>query len=152
MDETASRARPYALKAGEGWTYRFGIDFTVKSGEVRAGSGAAFCEYASGHGDEPPDHTHMTEDELFYVLEGALTFRCGGQTFDVQAGGFIFLPRGVQHGYTIRGEERVRLIAVTYPVRDGLSGGWGGFVSDIELGQGQLIAKPQPAGREPGIA
>ncbi len=24
--------RPYALKAGEGWTYHNGIDFTVKDG------------------------------------------------------------------------------------------------------------------------
>src|SRR6185369_15855296 len=117
MDQSGSRMRPYALAAGEGWTYRFGIDFTVKAGEVRAGSGAAFCEYSSAAGDEPPDHTHPTEDELFYVLEGALTFRCGGETFAVEAGGFIFLPRGVEHGYTIRGSQRARLIAVTCPIR-----------------------------------
>jgi hypothetical protein len=29
--------RPYALKAGEGWTYHDGIDFTVKAGELGKG-------------------------------------------------------------------------------------------------------------------
>jgi hypothetical protein len=38
MEHTNSRNRPYALKAGEGWTYRFGIDFDVKSCEVQTGS------------------------------------------------------------------------------------------------------------------
>ena len=136
------RSHPYALTAGEGWTYRFGIDFTVKASEVQTGSGVAVLEYVTQQGEEPPDHTHPTEDELFYVLEGALTFRCGGKTFDVEKGGFIFLPRGIEHGYTIRSTEHVRLLVVTAPVRDGASGGWGGFVADMELGQGELIAIP----------
>lgn len=79
MDVPGNRIRPYALKAGEGWTYRFGIDFTVKAGEVQEGSGAAFLEYVTKRGEEPQDHTHQSEDEMFYVLEGAITFRCGGR-------------------------------------------------------------------------
>ncbi len=142
MDQLGNRIHPYALKEGEGWTYRFGINFTVKAGEVQAGSGAAFLEYVTKQGEEPPNHTHATEDEMFYVLEGAVTFRCGGVTFDVETGGFIFLPHGIEHGYTIQREEPVRLIVVTTPVRAGSSGGWGGFVADLESGQGELIAKP----------
>ena len=30
MSELGNQAQPYALKAGEGRTYRFGVDFTVK--------------------------------------------------------------------------------------------------------------------------
>jgi quercetin dioxygenase-like cupin family protein len=142
MTEADRRSRPYALKAGAGWTYRFGIDFTVKSSEVQAGSGAAVVEYRSGHGEEPPDHTHRTEDELFYVLEGALTFHCGGETFALSQGDFIFLPRGIEHGYTIAEGMTVRLLTITSPVRDGQRGGWGGFIADMENGQGELIATP----------
>jgi quercetin dioxygenase-like cupin family protein len=115
IDQPGSRVRPYSLKAGEGWTYRFGIDFMVKAGEAQEGSGAAVLEYVTRQGEEPPDHTHRTEDEMFYVLEGAITFRCGGESFDLEKGGFIFLPRGIQHGYTIRSEDAVRLIVVTAP-------------------------------------
>jgi hypothetical protein len=44
MSQPDTRNRPYALKEGEGWTYRFGIDFTVKAGEVQDGRGAAILE------------------------------------------------------------------------------------------------------------
>ena len=142
MDKSDSRIRPYSLKADEGWTYRFGIDFTVKSGEVQEGSAAAFLEYVTRKGEEPPSHTHETEDEMFYVLEGSITFRCGKETFELEKGGFIFLPHGIEHSYTIHSQDPVRLIVVTSPVREGSSGGWGGFVADMELGQGELTAKP----------
>ncbi len=135
-------SRAYALKQGEGWTYNFGIDFTIKAGEVRVGGGSAFTEYATVRGEEPPDHTHETEDEMFYVLEGAITFHCGGEEFYLETGGFVFLPCGIEHGYTISNDDPVRLIAVTSPARTGASGGWGGFISDMELGQGELVSTP----------
>ena len=142
MDKPDRQIQPYALKAGEGWTYRSGIDFTLKAREVQDGHGAAFLEYVTRKGEEPPNHTHRTEDELFYVLEGAITFQCGDKTFDLEKGGFVFLPAGIRHGYTIRSEGPVRLLVVTAPVRDSASKGWGGFVADMETGQGELIAKP----------
>jgi quercetin dioxygenase-like cupin family protein len=138
--------RPYVLKPGEGWTYRFGIDFTVKASEIQEGRGAAVFEYETRKGEEPPSHTHTTEDEMFYVLEGAITFQCGEETFDLEKGGFIFLPRGIKHGYTIRNEDPVRLLVITSPIRENASGGWGGYVADLETGQGELIAKPKWAG------
>jgi quercetin dioxygenase-like cupin family protein len=142
MDKPERQIQPYALKRGEGWVYRYGIDFTLKAGEVQNGSGASFLEYVTRKGEEPPSHTHRTEDEMFYVLEGTVTFQCGEETFDVEKGGFIFLPAGIRHGYTIRSEDPVRLIVVTTPFREQGNKGWGGFVSDMELGQGELIAKP----------
>lgn len=142
MDKSERQVQPYALKKGEGWVYRFGIDFTVKAGEAQHGNGAAVMEYVTRKGEEPPSHAHSTEDEMFYVLEGSIAFQCGDATFDLEKGGFIFLPRGIEHGYTVRSEEPVRLIVVTAPVREGSSPGWGGFVSDMELGQGELIKKP----------
>ena len=133
---------PYALKSGEGWTYRFGIDFTVKAGDLHPDRGAAFTEYTTRQGEEPPDHTHPTEDEIFYVLSGDLTFRCGGETFEVGNGGFIYLPQGIEHGYTIRSEGPVRLIAITFPTRVVSGKGWGGFIADVEK-EGELVASPQ---------
>jgi quercetin dioxygenase-like cupin family protein len=129
--------RPYALKAGAGSTYRYGIDFTVKAGELRGGPRLAFIEYTTRAGEEPPDHTHATEDEIFYVLKGELAFRCGDETFEVGDGGFIFLPRGVEHGYRIRSENEVKLLVITSPAEEHPTGGWGGFVADLES-QGEL--------------
>jgi quercetin dioxygenase-like cupin family protein len=138
------RTHPYALKAGEGWTYNYGIDFTVKSGELGGGPRLAIVEYTSRAGEEPPDHTHATEDEIFYVLEGDLTFRCGADTFEITDGGFVFLPRGIEHGYRIRSKQDVRLLVITAPADGGAAGGWGGFVADFEK-QGELRSSPTNA-------
>ena len=132
---------PYALQAGEGWTYRYGIDFTVKAGELRHGRGLAVTEYVTRKGEEPPEHTHPTEDEIFYVLEGDLTFRCGEQTFEVTTGAFVYLPQGIEHGYTIRSQGDVRLLTMSFPTRAAAGSGWGGFVTDIER-DGEPVATP----------
>ena len=139
------RVRPYALKAGEGWTYNYGIDFVVKAGELGQGRRLAIIEYTTRIGEEPSDHTHKTEDEIFYVLQGALTFRCGDDDFEVADGGFIFLPRGIKHGYRIRSAGDVRLLVVTSPAQEDAVGGWGGFVADFEA-QGELRSSPPSLG------
>lgn len=133
---------PYALKTGEGWVYRFGIDFTVKASEIQNGNGAAVLEYETKKGEEPPSHTHPTEDEMFYVLEGTIAFQCGEKTFDLEKGGFVFLPAGIEHGYTIHTDDSVRLLVITAPRLENKNGGWKGFVADMESGQGELITKP----------
>ena len=83
MDRREGRPpRPYALQAG-------GIDFTVKVGELGQGRRLAILEYETRSGEEPGDHTHPTEDEVFYVLQGDVTFRCRDETFDTREGGFV---------------------------------------------------------------
>ena len=77
----------YALKAGQGWIYRYGIAMAVKLGEQHAGRGAAVTEHTTRKGEEPPDQTHPSEDEVFSVLSGEITIRCGGQSFEVQTAG-----------------------------------------------------------------
>lgn len=128
-DTTAS---PYALRAGEGWTYDVGVDFVVKVGERRHGRRLAVMEYSTKQGEEPPDHTHDTEDEIFYVIEGEVTFRCGDDSFDVESGGSVFLPRGIEHGYEIKSSGDVQLLVITAPAPQDATTGWGGFVGDME--------------------
>ena len=71
-------------------------------------------------------------------MEGALTFRCGGESFDLEKGGFIFLPHGLEHSYEISDQESVRLMVVTASIKEHGNLGWGGFVSELESGQGEL--------------
>jgi quercetin dioxygenase-like cupin family protein len=65
-------------------------------------------------GDEPPLHTHTREDESVYVLEGAITAFVGDQRIDVDAGSYAALPKGLQHGLMVRGEE-ARLLVTLAP-------------------------------------
>ena len=127
--------RPYALQAAEGWTYHFdelGIDFVVKVGEQGQGRRLAVVELTTRSGEEPPVHTHATEDEFFYVLDGEVAFRCGDDRFEVSGGGCAMLPRGLPHGYRIVSPGDVRLLVVTAPATDDGVRGWGGFFGDCE--------------------
>jgi quercetin dioxygenase-like cupin family protein len=139
--EDGNAMGPYALQPGDGWTYDFGIDFTVKVGELGHGRRVAVIEYTTKPDEEPGDHTHQTEDEVFYVLSGRITFTCEGHTFDLETGGLVFLPCGLRHGYTIHSDE-ARLLAITSPADEHASVGWGGFVADFER-EGELKASPR---------
>ena len=133
MDETT--IRPYALQAGQGWSYHFaelGVDFVVKVGEQRQGRRLAVFELTTRAGEEPPDHTHATEDEIFYVVRGQVGFRCGDDRFEVADGGCVFLPRGIEHGYRIHGSGDAQLLVVTAPAPDDGVREWGGFVDSFE--------------------
>jgi len=58
----------------------------------------------------------------------------------------LFLPQGVEHGYTIRSDEPVRLLVVAFPTRTAAHPGWGGFITDVEA-QGELVANPTQSGK-----
>src|SRR5215211_5969644 len=45
----------------------------------------------------PPDHIHVREDEMYYILEGDIRFRVDGRYFDAPVGSFMFIPRGSAH-------------------------------------------------------
>lgn len=106
--------KPYALAGGEGRSYEWhDIVFTIKAASAETGGALSIWEVTTRKGEEPEIHMHE-EDEIFYVLAGSLTFHCGGQDFKVKQSGFVFLPRGIPHRYTIDSEE-ARLLGFSTP-------------------------------------
>lgn len=63
----------------------------------------------------PPPHIHEREDELTYVIQGALEVTIGDETRTIRAGESIFKPRGVPHAFAIVGEETVRFLETITP-------------------------------------
>lgn len=61
-------------------------------------------------GDSTPLHRHADMDESFYVLRGSYTVTCGDDVFDVAAGEFVHLPRGVPHKYVAGPDGGEKLI------------------------------------------
>ena len=59
-----------------------------------------------------PLHLHHSDDEAWYVLEGALRVRVGGQEVEAQAGSAVFVPRGTKHTYWNPGPGPVRYLLV----------------------------------------
>jgi quercetin dioxygenase-like cupin family protein len=73
----------------------------------------ALIEAVTKKGNDPPPHTHRREDEIFYVLEGAVVVSVGDRTIKGTPGTMIFLPRDVRHSFTIESEQARMLILVT---------------------------------------
>ena len=77
--------------------------------EVGLGSFARI-EKTMRAGAMPPLHVHE-EDELFHVLEGAMTIHAGDRAVRLGAGESFLAPKGVPHTYRAE-SERVRFLAV----------------------------------------
>jgi quercetin dioxygenase-like cupin family protein len=70
----------------------------LATGETTGGVVGAIDEHVA-HGLAAPMHLHENCDELFYVLEGELTFFVGDQRIEASEGAFVYLPRLVPHGF-----------------------------------------------------
>lgn len=73
----------------------------------------ALIELAGRKGNVPPPHIHHWEDEIFYVLEGELAVSVGDRTMRAVPGTMVFLPRNVQHSFTIESEQARMLVLLT---------------------------------------
>jgi mannose-6-phosphate isomerase-like protein (cupin superfamily) len=62
-----------------------------------------------------PLHVHHADDELWYVLEGALAFRIGDETIEARAGEAVLGPRGVPHTFWNPAAEAARYLLVMTP-------------------------------------
>jgi quercetin dioxygenase-like cupin family protein len=81
-----------------------------------------FCsvvEVVMRRGEEPPLHVHANEDELYYVLEGDLTFYVGRDVYDVSPGDTVVLPRKLPHAFSVSKHSGVaRLLLVIWPANN----------------------------------
>ncbi len=59
---------------------------------------------------EFPWHSHDNEDELFFVLQGAITLELRDRVVALDAGEFFVVPRGVEHRPSAESEAHVMLM------------------------------------------
>jgi quercetin dioxygenase-like cupin family protein len=84
-------------------TYRYpGGNLTILLDASETAGAFALVESAQIPGGEPPLHKHEREDELFYVMEGKVSFWSGGVVRHLEAGESIFLPRQVPHAFRVK--------------------------------------------------
>ena len=74
---------------------------------------AATLDVLPGPGVLP--HLHRREDELFYVLDGTLTFRIDGVAHACPAGSTVYVPRGTFHGFHAVGDRPARVLSIHTP-------------------------------------
>jgi mannose-6-phosphate isomerase-like protein (cupin superfamily) len=68
-----------------------------------------------GAGSAGPRLHHHDFDELFWVLEGELSFQLGDELLTRRAGELAFAPRGVHHTFANRGDAAARTLIVCTP-------------------------------------
>jgi quercetin dioxygenase-like cupin family protein len=103
---------------GAGETYEFdGAVFTVKATGDDTEGRVSVMEQEAPVGLVVAPHTHEGEDEMFHVLAGRVGGRCGDEEFTAETGGFIFLPRDVEHTLWVLGDETVRMLTICGPAK-----------------------------------
>ena len=83
----------------------------------------------------PGAHSHEANEELFYVVEGTMTFLVGDQHIDAPAGTFLRIPAGVMHDFENRTAERAGALNVFIP---------GGFEANMRSIVEWFTGKAQP--------
>ena len=63
----------------------------------------------------PGAHSHAANEELFYVIEGTMTFLVGDRHLDAVAGTFLRIPAGLMHDFENRTTERAGALNVFIP-------------------------------------
>ena len=66
------------------------------------------------HTQGPGAHSHP-EDDVFYVIEGSMSFLVDGQWLDAPRGSFVLVPAGITHDFENRSEARAGLLNFSIP-------------------------------------
>lgn len=85
-------------------------------------------------GESVPIHIHKKEDEAYYILDGIFEIydKTNNQTLTVGKDSYVYVPKGINHGFKNVGETPASMILIITP------GGLEGFFEEI----GQLIDDP----------
>lgn len=106
----------FAFSEGEGKILWFlGTLMTVKADGDDTNSAFTLIEQVLPAGFATPTHIHHAEEEAFYLLEGEIRGFCGENSWQARPGSFIFLPRGIKHGFEVTSATPARLLQLTSP-------------------------------------
>lgn len=85
----------------------------IRVSHAAGDDGMSVIENWAPAGDSPPLHVHDTEDELFQILEGELTFRVAEEDYRAGPGESILTRKGIPHTYRVESPTGARWLAIT---------------------------------------
>jgi quercetin dioxygenase-like cupin family protein len=89
---------------------------TILAGAEETGGVAGMVDYRMPPGYMgPPAHVHPTFDEIFFILEGALTFRLGDDQRIAETGDTAVVPGSVPHTFANLSGAAARVVMVFAP-------------------------------------
>jgi mannose-6-phosphate isomerase-like protein (cupin superfamily) len=105
------------LPPGRGRSYRAGPMHAVfKADGAETQSLYCVSEWWLEAGDSGPGpHSHEDNIEIFYVIEGTMSFLAGEEWLEAPRGSFLRIPPGVTHDFANRGAERAGALNLFMP-------------------------------------
>lgn len=112
----AASRRPVLLSPGEGRKYAMGPMSAIFKcdGEETADQYSISEWWLEPHTQGPGAHSHP-EDDVFFVLQGTMSFLVDDKWVDAPAGSFALVPGGVTHAFENRGDERAGALNLSAP-------------------------------------
>jgi quercetin dioxygenase-like cupin family protein len=86
-----------------------------------------------------PPHRHTREDEISYVVSGAIGFRSDGREVTLGTGGYIVKPRGELHSMWNAGDDPARMIEIVAP------GGFERYFVELAAAVAAAGGRPDPS-------
>jgi mannose-6-phosphate isomerase-like protein (cupin superfamily) len=114
-DNTDDRS-PILLGPGEGRAWPMGRIAAIfkADGDETAGRYSVSEWWLEPHTQGPGAHAHP-EDDLFYVIEGTMSFLIDGRWVDAPRGTFVLAPGGTVHDFENRSEARAGVLNLSVP-------------------------------------
>lgn len=115
-DQETSQRSPVILAPGEGRHYSMGSIFALfkADGNETAGRYSISEWWLEPFSTGPGAHSHP-EDDVFYVLEGTMSFLIGDQWIDASKGSFVIAPGGTTHDFENRSDTRTGALNFSIP-------------------------------------
>jgi mannose-6-phosphate isomerase-like protein (cupin superfamily) len=107
---------PIVLRPGEGREYAMGTIAAVfkADGDETHGKYSISEWWLEPKTKGPGAHSHA-EDDIFYVLEGTISFLVGEAWVHAERGSFVLAPGGVTHDFENRGTVRAGVLNLSIP-------------------------------------
>ncbi len=105
-----------------------GVTYHIRLTAAESGGHLGIFETVDHPGYGPPRHIHHDADETFCLLEGRVDFLLAGVVTAHGPGDTVFIPRGTEHSFCVRGDIPARMLTVMTP------GGFEGFFSQMAAG------------------
>jgi mannose-6-phosphate isomerase-like protein (cupin superfamily) len=91
------------------------ISAVFKADQDETARGYSISEWwLEPHTEGPGPHSH-DEDDVFFVIEGTMSFLVAECWVDAPRGSFVLVPGGTTHDFQNRGEARAGVLNVSIP-------------------------------------
>ncbi len=113
----ASQVRAFVVLDGEGQKIQgpAGGPATIKARAETTNGTFTALENIVAPNQGPPEHIHVREDEIYYILAGQIRFKVDQEFLDAPTGSLVFIPRGTAHCFQNVGQDPARLLVMFTP-------------------------------------